>query len=211
MNFYDEDAYREASFVANSIAKRTAEFYGIEVKNVKNFHIKDFVEEDKLAVYAEHYFKPPLDKLMLGSTQKIEGILVLAVNALSMVERRYFSEMHETIHAYCDPIKENDGRAFSDLLLEEGYLPEDEYIEKRANFGAGILMANDEALIFGINKFRNFLRTANFFFMSKSAYRNRLRSFLVFERDCTPQYAFQLVQRHEHGQSSDFYKIINMY
>lgn len=211
MDFYDEDAFRDATFVANSIAQRTADFYGIEVKDVKNFHIKEFVEEDKLAIYAEHYFKPPLDKLMLGSTQKVEGIIVLAVNALSMVERKFFSEMHETIHAYCDPIKENDGRAFSDLLLEEGYLPEDEFIEKRANFGAGILMANDEALIFGINKFRNFLRTANFFFMSKGAFKNRLRAFLVFERDCTPQYAYKLVHKYENGFGTDFYRVINMY
>lgn len=64
MDFYDEDAYREASFVANSIAKRTADFYGIEVKDVKNFHIKNFVEEDKLAIYVEHYFKPPLDRII---------------------------------------------------------------------------------------------------------------------------------------------------
>lgn len=210
MDFFDEEAFRDATFVANSIARRTADYYDIEVKDVKNFHIKEFVENDKLAIYAEHYFKPPLDKLMLGSTQKVEGIIVLAVNALSMVERKFFSEMHETIHAYCDPIKENDGRAFSDLLLEEGYLPEDEYIEKRANFGAGILMANDEALIYGINKFRNFLHTANFFFMSKGAYKNRLRAFLVFERDCTPQYAFQLVHKYEIGYGLEFYKIINM-
>ncbi|TRZ33255.1 toxin [Enterococcus avium] len=211
MDFYDEDAYREASFVANSIAKRTADFYGIEVKDVKNFHIKNFVEEDKLAIYVEHYFKPPLDRIMLGSTQMVEGVIVLAVNKLSMIERRYFSEMHETIHAYCDPIKENGGRAFSDLVTEEDYLAEDEFTEKRANCGAGILMANDEALIYAINKFRNFYRTANFFFMSKGAYRNRVRTFLVFERDCTPQYAYKLVHKYECGFGSDFYRIINVY
>jgi len=210
MDFYNEDAFRDATFVANSIAQKTAKFYDIEVKDVKNFHIKEFVEDDKVAIYAEHYFKPPLDKLMLGSTQKVEGIIVLAVNALSMVERKFFSEMHETMHAYCDPIKENDGRAFSDLLLEEGYLPEDEYIEKRANFGAGILMSNDEALVYGINKFRNFMHTANYFFMSKGAFKNRLRAYLVFERDCTPEYAFQLVHKYEMGCGMDFYNIINM-
>lgn len=210
MDFYDEDAYREASFIANLIAQRTADFYDIEVKDVKNFHIKKFVEEDKLAVYVEHNFKPPLNRIMLGSTQLVEGVIVLAVNKLTMVERRFFSEMHETIHAYCDPIKENNGRAFSDLLMEEGYLPEDEFIERRANIGAGILMANDEALIFGINKFGNFIHTANFFFMSKGAFRNRLRSYLVFERNCTPQYAYQLVQKYEIGCRSDFYKIINI-
>lgn len=210
MDFYDEDAYREASFIANLIAQRTADFYDIEVKDVKNFHIKKFVEEDQLAVYVEHNFKPPLNRIMLGSTQLVEGVIVLAVNKLTMVERRFFSEMHETIHAYCDPIKENNGRAFSDLLMEEGYLPEDEFIERRANIGAGILMANDEALIFGINKFGNFIHTANFFFMSKGAFRNRLRSYLVFERNCTPQYAYQLVQKYEIGCRSDFYKIINI-
>ncbi len=210
MDFYNEDAFRDATYVANSIAQKTAKFYDIEVKDVKNFHIKEFVEDDKVAIYAEHYFKPPLDKLMLGSTQKVEGIIVLAVNALSMVERKFFSEMHETMHAYCDPIKENDGRAFSDLLLEEGYLPEDEYIEKRANFGAGILMSNDEALVYGINKFRNFMHTANYFFMSKGAFKNRLRAYLVFERDCTPEYAFQLVHKYEMGCGMDFYNIINM-
>lgn len=209
MDFYNEDAFRDATYVANSIAQKTAKFYDIEVKDVKNFHIKEFVEDDKVAIYAEHFFKPPLDKLMLGSTQKVEGIIVLAVNALSMVERKFFSEMHETMHAYCDPIKENDGRAFSDLLLEEGYLPEDEYIEKRANFGAGILMSNDEALIYGINKFRNFMHTANYFFMSKGAFKNRLRAYLVFERDCTPEYAFQLVHKYEMGCGMDFYNIIN--
>lgn len=210
MDFYNEDAFRDATYVANSIAQKTAKFYDIEVKDVKNFHIKEFVEDDKVAIYAEHYFKPPLDKLMLGSTQKVEGIIVLAVNALSMVERKFFSEMHETMHAYCDPIKENDGRAFSDLLLEEGYLPEDEYIEKRANFGAGILMSNDEALVYGINKFRNLMHTANYFFMSKGAFKNRLRAYLVFERDCTPEYAFQLVHKYEMGCGMDFYNIINM-
>lgn len=210
MNFYDEDAYLEASYIANSIAKQTADFYRIGVKEVKNYHIKRFVEEDKNAIYTEYHFKPPLDRLMLGSTQLVEGVIVLAVNALSMVERRFFSEMHETIHAYCDPIKENDGRAFSDLLLEEGYLPEDEFIERRANIGAGILMANDTALIHGINKFRNFQHTAEFFFMSKSAFKNRLRSYLVFEKNCTPQYAFQLVRNYEFGHGADFYRVINM-
>ena len=209
MGYYDEDAYREAAYIANKIARQAAEYFGIEIKSVKNLHIKDFVEHDKLAIYTDYYFTPPLDRIMLGSTQLVEGVIVLAVNKLSMVERRFFSEMHETIHAYCDPISESNGRAFSDLLLEEGYLPEDEHIEKRANYGAGILMANDEALIYGINKFRNFQHTANFFFMSKTAFKNRLRSFLVFERDCTPQYAYQLVERYERGYGAHLFQVIN--
>lgn len=208
MNFFDEDTYWEASVVANKIAQEAAGYFNIDVKRVKNNHIKSFVENTKDVLYLEYNFGNHLGKMMLGSTQKINGVTVVAVSKKSIVERRFFSEMHETMHVYCDPITENSGRAFSELIIEGGYLPEDEFIEKRANYGASILMANDEALLDGLKMFQRFEQVANYFFMSKSAFSNRLVSYLVFNRNCTPNYAYKLLQNYKRGNNLEFFKVV---
>ncbi|MBV7391091.1 ImmA/IrrE family metallo-endopeptidase [Enterococcus sp. ALS3] len=208
MDFYDEDIYWEASTLAHKIVNQVNIYNNGDLKNLNVFHIKSYVEETQNAIYTTYRFKKLLSGMMAGSVQKIQGMFVISVNDSSMIERRFFSEMHETIHLFSDSFDENDGRAFSELIKEKDYLPEDYRREQIANFGAGILMANDEALVHCIHKFKKFHHCANFFFMSKKAFEVRLRTFLVFNKNLTPQYAYKVVNNYKSGNYYDLRKLL---
>lgn len=119
---------------------------------------------------------------MLGSITKVYGEIIITTNQNLMLERQNFTKMHEIIHYYRDIPYLGESHAFSDMILEDTYLPEDYEKELRANIGVSILMANDQALSYTLRKFRNFDEVANYFFMSKSALRKRILQYLKFAR-----------------------------
>lgn len=119
---------------------------------------------------------------MLGSITKVYGEIIITTNQNLMLERQNFTKMHEIIHYYRDIPYLGESHAFSDMILEDTYLPEDYEKELRANIGVSILMANDQVLSYALRKFRNFDEVANYFFMSKSVLRKRILQYLKFAR-----------------------------
>ncbi|MEQ7244729.1 ImmA/IrrE family metallo-endopeptidase [Enterococcus avium] len=134
---------------------------------------------------------------MLGSTTKI-------LNKNLMYERRNFTSMHEVVHLYKDIPYAEEGHTFSDMISENGYSSEDLPKEYRANVGASALMANDLALKYALNKFFSFEKVAKYFFMSKAALSNRLIEYLIFVKNCHPNYAHYLVNKYRYRREHEF-------
>lgn len=98
--------------------------------------------------------------------------------------------MHEVMHYYIDIPKINNAtHTFSDILLKNSYLLEDFPKEYRANVGASMLMASDQALFYAFKKFYSFEEITQYFFMSKSALRIRIIEHLMYVNNCTAHHA----------------------
>ena len=65
-------------------------------------------------------------------------------------------------------------------------------------------MANDHALEYALHRFSNFEEVANYFFMSKSALHNRIKEYLIFEKQLTPNFAQQFLNNYRYGDRKKF-------
>ena len=207
MNYVDEDIYFEASNFANELVKEISEYIGLPVYRMKCMHVKQYMEEVEDVDFLEVEFEEHLNGIVIGSIAKIYGEVLISINKNSIYPRRCFTSMHEVGHYFFDLIDLEDGMSLSDMVTDEGYLPEDLPREYRANVTASILMANDEALIYAVKKFKCYKSVCNYFYMSKAALQNRLLEHLVYIKNCTPSYAFTLVSNYRYSDGTQFKKI----
>lgn len=193
MDFISEELYFEAFNLSNELIKEVAYYSSKNIEQVKCFDIEKYVKEVEDVEFVEYTFQKQLKNRMLGSTSKVYDEIIIATNKDLILQRKNFTKMHEIIHYYRDiPYINTETHTFSDMISENGYFPEDLPKEHRANVGASILMANDAALHYALKKFHSFKEVADYFFMSKSALRNRIIEHLIYINNCTPQYAFSL-------------------
>lgn len=204
MSFIDEGIYFEASNLANGLAKEVARAYNIPIYCVNCRYIRKYVEEFEGISFLEVSFGKHLDQMLLGAISKVFGEIIISINKTVMYERKLFTSMHEVGHFYFDLEDLNAGNQLTDMINENGYLPEDFAREYRANVTASVLMANDEALKYAIRKFKTIKEVANYFFMSKSALRIRLREYLIYHLGCSPNYAFRLVNDYVYSNGQLF-------
>nr|WP_308168004.1 ImmA/IrrE family metallo-endopeptidase [Enterococcus innesii] len=207
MNYVDEDIYFEASNFANEFVKEISKYIGLPVYRVKCMHVKQYMEEVEEVDFLEVEFEEHLNGIVIGSIAKIFGEVLITINKNTIYPRKWFTTMHEVGHYFFDLITLKDGMSLSDMVTDEGYLPEDLPREYRANVIASVLMANDEALIYAINKFKCYHSVCNYFYMSKAALQNRLVEYLVYIKNCAPRYAFSLVNNYRYCDGVQFKKI----
>lgn len=207
MYYVDEDIYFEASEFANNLANEVSSYTDLPIYRVKCMHVKKYMQNIEDVDFLEIEFEEHLTELIIGSIAKIYGEVLITINKNTMYERKWFTTMHEVAHYFFDLITLEDGMSLSDMVTDEGYLPEDLPREYRANVTASILMANDEALAYAINKFKCYHSVCNYFYMSKAALQNRLVEHLVYVKNCSPQYAFSLVSNYRYSDGTHFKKI----
>ncbi|HAQ4410390.1 TPA: ImmA/IrrE family metallo-endopeptidase [Enterococcus faecium] len=196
MNVISEELYFEAADLANELSEEVSYYCSKKMEHVKCYDIESYVNEVENVEFIDYDFKDNLSKKMLGSITKVHGEIIITTNQHLMLERKNFTKMHEIIHYYRDVPYLGEAHAFSDMILEDTYLPEDYEKELRANIGASILMANDQALPYALRKFRNFNEVANYFFMSKAALRKRILQYLEFTGGCTSEEAYKLFKNY---------------
>ncbi len=207
MDFIREELYFEAVDFANKLAHEVSVYYSKNIEKIKCFDIEDYIIEKDIAEIIYYDFKKQLRDKMLGSTTKILNEVLITINRNLMCERRNFTEMHEIVHLYKDIPCAREGHTFSDMISENGYFSEDLPKEYRANVGASVLMANDLALKYALYRFSSFEEVAKYFFMSKSALFNRLTEYLIFNKNCHPDYARSLINRYRYSNNKEFYSI----
>lgn len=207
LDYVDSGLYFEASDIANELCNEAAAYLSKPIERVNCFDVKTYVEEVEDIEFIEVTFKKHLRKMMLGSTSKIAGEIFISINAELMIERKNFTCMHEIIHYYRDIPYEQENHTFSDMIEENGYLSEDFPKEYRANVGASILMANDQALQYALKKFETFEEVARYFFMSKAALFNRLSDYLIYVHNCTPSYSRTLINHYKFGRKNDLFQV----
>ncbi|EGP4822338.1 ImmA/IrrE family metallo-endopeptidase [Enterococcus faecium] len=196
MNVISEELYFEAADLANELSEEVGYYCSKKMEHVKCYNIESYVNEVENVEFIDYDFKDNLSKKMLGSITKVHGEIIITTNQHLMLERKNFTKMHEIIHYYRDVPYIGESHAFSDMILEDTYLPEDYEKELRANIGASILMANDQALPCALRKFRNFDEVANYFFMSKAALRKRILQYLEFTGGYTSDEAYRLFKKY---------------
>ncbi|EON3036936.1 ImmA/IrrE family metallo-endopeptidase [Enterococcus faecium] len=196
LNVISEELYFEAADLANELSEEVSYYCSKKMEHVKCYNIESYVNEVENVKFIDYDFKDNLSKKMLGSITKVHGEIIITTNQHLMLERKNFTKMHEIIHYYRDVPYLGEAHAFSDMILEDTYLPEDYEKELRANIGASILMANDRALPYALRKFRNFNEVANYFFMSKAALRKRILQYLEFTGGYTSEEAYRLFKKY---------------
>lgn len=207
LDFIREELYFEAVDFANKLAYEVSLYYSKNIEKIKCFDIEGYIIEKDIAEIIYYDFKKQLRDKMLGSTTKILNEVLITINRNLMCERRNFTEMHEVVHLYKDIPYANEGYTFSDMISENGYFSEDLPKEYRANVGASVLMANDLALKHAVIKFNSFEEVAKYFFMSKAALFNRLTEYLIFNKNCHPDYARCLINKYRYKNNKDFLNI----
>lgn len=207
LDFIREELYFEAVDFANKLACEVSLYYSKNIEKINCFDIENYIVEKNLAEIIYYDFKKQLRDKMLGSTTKILNEILITINKNLMYERRNFTSMHEIVHLYKDIPYAGEGHTFSDMISENGYSSEDLPKEYRANVGASVLMANDSALKYALNRFSSFEEVAKFFFMSKAALSNRLIEYLIFVKNCHPDYAHCLVNKYRYQGKMDFFSL----
>lgn len=204
MNFYDADLFFEASNFANNLAQKVADYRNRDIRTINCYTIQKYVSEVEDVEFIKVEFKRQLNRLMLGAITNVYGEVMITLNSSIMLERRNFTSMHETAHYYFDLPDIKDGQSLSDMVSQDSYYPEDRYREMRANIAAGILMANDEALKYGIGKFKTLDKTAEYFFMSRAALMTRISQYLTYVLNYTPEAAFSLINNYRYSDGKKF-------
>lgn len=208
MDFISEELYFEALNLSNELTKEVSYYCSKKLEDVKCFDIEKYVNEVEDVEFHDYSFQRQLEHRMLGSTSKVFGEVIITTNKNLVLERKNFTKMHEIVHYYRDIPYVSESHTFSDMLTENGYLPENIPKEYRANVGASILLANDCALLFALKKFNSFQQVADYFYMSKSALHNRLKEYLIFICNCTSHYAYRLVYNYRIGNGKELFKTI---
>ncbi|OTO53037.1 ImmA/IrrE family metallo-endopeptidase [Enterococcus faecium] len=206
MNVISEELYFEAADLANELSEEVGYYCSKKMEHVKCYDIESYVNEVENVEFIDYDFKDNLSKKMLGSITKVHGEIIIITNQHLMLERKNFTKMHEIIHYYRDVPYLGESHAFSDMILEDTYLPEDYKKELRANIGASILMANDRALPYALKKFRNFDEVANYFFLSKAALRKRILQYLEFTGGYSSEEAYRLFKKYYYRNELEIHR-----
>ena len=208
MNYYNPSLYFEAHKIASEISANVSNYLNKDIRFTKCFDIEFYVRDIENVDFFDHTFKKQMKRKMLGSTSKVlDKVVIITTNRDLRVERKNYTKMHEIIHYYRDIPFVKAGHEFYDLLDQNFYKPEDIEKEYRANIGASILLANDIALEYAIQKFNTFNEVADYFFMSKSALHNRLDEHLVYVQNIHPNNSYKIVNMYRNGNKKVFYDI----
>ncbi|WP_258082420.1 ImmA/IrrE family metallo-endopeptidase [Enterococcus mundtii] len=130
--------------------------------------------------FIDYKFKNNLNKLLLKSISKVQDEFIITPNQNLSDEHKNFTKMHEIIHYYRDYSYLSESHAFSDFISQKDYLPEDFDKEVAADIGAGILMANDQALKYALRKFKKFDKIGTYFDMDSSTLKIRIMHYIEF-------------------------------
>lgn len=191
-----DDLYFEVSDLANSIAKKTAIHFSKKIEEIKCHDIEQYMIEVEHVEFVDYNFKNNLNKKLLGSINKVQGEFIITTNTNLLFECKNFTKMHEIMHYYRDFSYDSKSHAFSDLILQKDYLPEDFDKEIAADIGAGILMANDQALKHALEKLKTFDQIANYFCIHKPALKIRIMHYLEFTERYTYNIAYKLFKEY---------------
>ncbi|OTO28481.1 hypothetical protein A5816_000749 [Enterococcus sp. 3G1_DIV0629] len=115
----------EVSDLANELSEEVSYYCSKKMEHLKCYDIENYVNEVENIEFIEYKFKNNLSKKLLGSITKVHGEIIITTNQQLMLERKDFTKMHEIIHYYREISYFGESHAFSDMILEDTYLPED--------------------------------------------------------------------------------------
>lgn len=207
----DYDLYEEATNEIYTILNTVAKHYKIEVIQLKWTHFYNYCENVLLVCYEKISFSEKLSKYLSGSIVHLYNVKIISYNDKMSFERRYFTICHEIIHCFLDLDTNDNGRGFQDYIDKSNYDPKEDFIEYRANVGAGLLMCNDESLSIQLYSGKNFSQLRDYFYMSKAAMYHRLFEYVVYKVGINPYHAQKVVTNYISGDRVFFDESVSHY
>lgn len=181
----DNIRYDLVSNNIEELLKKTAQHFKVRLKDVRWYHIQNWVALSDDLIIAPYDFKNVLGKIMSGSVCYFEGYYMISYNSnaeLISSRRMKFSICHEIYH-YLYHCKNEliEKRTFNDLISSNGYDSSELIYEEEANLGASMMMMNDAALYHLLSEEYRFAELVHNFECSISALRVRLHTYLIYK------------------------------
>ncbi|WPC19493.1 ImmA/IrrE family metallo-endopeptidase [Pediococcus inopinatus] len=131
-----------------------------------------------------------------GRTRIIDGTVSIIINSNPKINkgRLHFTYMHEISHA----IMHFNGAGEKNLFFASNTDAPKDYLETEADIGASLLMADDLSLKKFATYNNSFETLCDLWGYSKSAFKIRLRNYLIFNLSLSPQLAFKLINDFEY-------------
>ena len=177
--YLDYDTYFEYHDQTYIIIEKVANYYGIELKELRWKHYKDYMIDVENVDIIPYSFGDVSRKIFSGNIIKFHHKCGISYNPTMVKGRQNFSILHESAHYFFDMNKECKSQSFSDLITGKGYTSEDEPKEIRANIFASLALINNEALKECLKKQMSFRQICEEFEMSAAALHVRLYDFLT--------------------------------
>lgn len=176
-----------------------ADFFGIEYKKLRYYHIIRYVQEALNVKIIEYSFSSKLNNIIAGSLYEKDGEIIICLNSNLSEGRRIFTILHEIKHLFID-IPRGISSHFDDQLHLK--FEDKSMIEIEADTIASYMFSTDIALkeaIFDSKLSYEELRLE--FGYSKKVLETRLRNFLVFTIHMTYQSAQELIENYIKGKN----------
>ena len=178
-----------------------ADFFGIEYKKLRYYHIIRYVQEALNVKIIEYSFSSKLNNIIAGSLYEKDGEIIICLNSNLKKGRRIFTILHEIKHLFID-IPLGISSHFDDQLHLK--FEDKSMIEIEADTIASYMFSSDTALEEAIYKLDfTYEELMNEFGYSHEALKVRLRNFIVFSLHETYQSAEELITNYINGKKSN--------
>lgn len=175
MNIYNI-SHTHYNYIKNKILPFTtavADYFNIDIKELRHYHYTKFCQDKLDFTFTEYNFKSKLNDVLAGTTLKQNNVVIICVNGNMIESRKNFTRMHEIIHGVFHGDSQSN-QNFAEYLDKKQYSKKDIWHELEADFGASLLIANDEALEECLDNKLNFNEISSVLECSKQALRMRL-------------------------------------
>ena len=199
MNIYNI-SHTHYNYIKNKILPFTttvADYFNIDIKEVRHYHYTKFCQEKLDFTFTEYNFKSKLNDVLAGTTLKQDNIVIICVNGNMIESRKNFTRMHEIIHGIFHGNSQSN-QNFAEYLDKKQYSKKDIWHELEADFGASLLIANDEALEECLNNKLNFNEISSVLECSKQALRIRLINYFYHTIELPYDKTKKIVDDYQH-------------
>lgn len=198
--------YDYATQTAGDVLKEITSVYQTDLLDIR---WRDFINllREKYSVAIEpHIFNDPNLNARLAGVAMLGNYPLIQFNDSTMQseERKHFTIVHEGVHVFRhkdDP--DAEGEAFTDIMENSAYSPEEQVEELITNQAASIIMLNDSALLTCMQNNWGYGKIGGFYEMSASALFERLVNYLHFNLQINSSTARYLVGRYRCGDTTE--------
>lgn len=199
MNIYNI-SHTHYNYIKNKILPfitAVADYFNIDIKELRHYHYTKFCQDKLDFNFTEYNFKSKLNDVLAGTTLKQDNVVIICVNGNMIESRKNFTRMHEIIHGVFHGNSQSN-QNFAEYLDKKQYSKKDIWHELEADFGASLLIANDEALEECLNNKLNFNEISSILECSKQALRIRLINYFYHTIELPYDKTKKIVDDYQH-------------
>ena len=196
--------YNCATHTADNILNEISSTYQIDLLNIRWKHFVNLLKEKYSVSIEPHVFNDPNLNARLAGVAMLGNYPLIQFNnsIMQSEERKHFTIVHEGVHFFRHKDDPNaEGEAFTDIIENSAYSPEEQAEELITNQTASIIMLNNSALLACMQNRWSYGKITGFYGMSGSALFERLVNYLHFNLKIKSESARYLVGRFRYGDT----------